>query len=127
MRAHRPTLIVLLFGLLFGPQAAAQERVPTQEEFFEVVRTEGVAKAVELFHAVRHQHPDAVIFAEYPMNNLGLRYLYGGRVEEGIELLKLNVLAYPDAYNTYDSLAEAYMISRGISRRRSRTTRYRSS
>lgn len=110
MRAHRSTLVVLLCGLLFAPQAAAQERVPTQDEFFEVVRTEGVAKAVELFHAVRQRHPDAVIFSEYPMNNLGLRYLYGGQVEEAIELLKLNVLAYPQAFNTYDSLAEAYMI-----------------
>lgn len=110
MRAHRPTLIVFLCVLLFPLQAAAQERVPTQEEFFETVRAEGVAKAVELFHAVRQRQPDAVIFAEYPMNDLGLRYLYGGRVEEAIELLKLNVLAYPDAYNTFDSLAEAYMI-----------------
>lgn len=110
MRAHRPVLVIFLCVLLFSLDAAAQVRVPTQEEFFEIVRTQGVAKAVELFHTVRQQDPAAVIFAEYPMNGLGLRYLYGGRVEEAIELLKLNVLAYPDAYNTYDSLAEAYMI-----------------
>ncbi|MGD2153843.1 MAG: CocE/NonD family hydrolase [Gemmatimonadales bacterium] len=110
MRAHRPTLVLLLCGLLCAPQTAAQQPVPTQEQFFQIVREEGVAEAVELFHSVRLRVPDAVIFAEYPMNDLGLRYLYGGRVEEAIELLKLNVLAYPEAFNTYDSLAEAYMI-----------------
>ena len=109
MKAHRLSLIVLLYGVLFSLDAIAQE-IPTQEEFFEIVRTQGVASAVEVFHNVRRQNPDAVIFAEYPMNSLGLRYLYGGRVEEAIELLKLNVLAYPDAFNTYDSLGEAYMI-----------------
>jgi Tfp pilus assembly protein PilF len=96
--------------LLFAFDAAAQQGVPTQEEFFAIVRTQGVAAAVDLFHTVRQRQPDAVIFAEYPMNDLGLQYLYGGRVEEAIELLKLNVVAYPDAFNTYDSLAEAYMI-----------------
>jgi Tfp pilus assembly protein PilF len=96
--------------LLFAFDAAAQQGVPTQKEFFEIVRAQGVAAAADLFHSVRQQNPDAVIFAEYPMNDLGLQYLYGGRVEEAIELLKLNVVAYPDAFNTYDSLAEAYMI-----------------
>lgn len=33
-------------------------------------------------------------------------------VERAITLFKLNVLAFPDAWNTYDSLAEAYL-SRG--------------
>jgi putative CocE/NonD family hydrolase len=110
MRAQRRTCALLLCGLLLSLDAAAQQRVPTQEEFFEIVRTQGVAAAVDLFHSVRQRNPDAVIFAERPMNNLALRYLYGGRVEEAIELLKLNVLAYPDAFNTYDSLAEGYMI-----------------
>jgi putative CocE/NonD family hydrolase len=109
MKAHRLSLIALLCGVLFSLDAVAQE-IPTQEEFFEIARTQGVAEAVDVFHNVRQQNPDAVIFAEYPMNSFGLRYLYGGRVEEAIELLKLNVLAYPDAFNTYDSLAEAYMI-----------------
>ncbi len=110
MVAFRRASLTILCLILCTSALAAQVQVPTQEEFFEIVRTQGVAEAVELFHSLRQQHPDAVIFGEYPMNNQGLRYLYGGRVEEAIELLDLNVIAYPDAYNTWDSLAEAYMI-----------------
>ncbi len=36
--------------------------------------------------------------------------LQSGHVEEAIEILRLNVWAYPDAFNTYDSLAEAYYV-----------------
>jgi tetratricopeptide (TPR) repeat protein len=32
-----------------------------------------------------------------------------GKVKEAIEIFKLNVEAYPQGFNTYDSLAEAYM------------------
>jgi Flp pilus assembly protein TadD len=31
------------------------------------------------------------------------------RFSDAIEILKLNVEAYPESWNTYDSLAEAYM------------------
>jgi Tfp pilus assembly protein PilF len=43
------------------------------------------------------------------MNALGYQYLQSGKVSEAIELFKLNVTAYPEAPNTYDSLGEAYM------------------
>ena len=33
------------------------------------------------------------------------------RVEEAVAIFRLNVEVFPDAYNTYDSLAEAYMIN----------------
>ena len=32
-----------------------------------------------------------------------------GKAKEAIEIFKLNVEAYPQGFNTYDSLAEAYM------------------
>jgi len=32
-------------------------------------------------------------------------------VKEAIEIFKLNVEAYPQSYNTWDSLGEAYMIA----------------
>jgi Flp pilus assembly protein TadD len=32
-----------------------------------------------------------------------------GRVREAIEVFRLNTVAFPGEYNTWDSLAEAYM------------------
>lgn len=90
--------------------AMAQETMTTEEEFFELIRSQGIARATEVFENLRREDPDAVIFSESAMNRLGYRYLGEDRVEEAIEIFKLNVMAYPDASNTYDSLGEAYMI-----------------
>jgi len=35
-----------------------------------------------------------------------------GKIKESIELFKLNVEMYPKSFNTYDSLAEAYMTNK---------------
>jgi Flp pilus assembly protein TadD len=43
------------------------------------------------------------------MNVLGYQKLQAGKTGEAIELFKLNVQAYPESANTYDSLGEAYM------------------
>jgi tetratricopeptide (TPR) repeat protein len=48
-------------------------------------------------------------FAERELNQLGYHYLGNGETEIAIEIFKLNVEIYPDAFNTYDSLGEGYM------------------
>ena len=50
-------------------------------------------------------------FSEGRMNTLGYQRLQSGNAKEAIELFKLNVLAYPESPNTYDSLGEAYMMN----------------
>ena len=45
------------------------------------------------------------------LNNIGYSYIRNNQVEIAIELFKLNIISYPNAYNTYDSLGEAYMIN----------------
>jgi len=48
---------------------------------------------------------------EGELNNLGYRLLRERRPREAIEILKLNVEAYPQSANVFDSLAEAYMLN----------------
>jgi tetratricopeptide (TPR) repeat protein len=45
------------------------------------------------------------------INRLGYELLSNKRLDEAIEVLKLNVESYPKSSNAYDSLAEAYMMS----------------
>ncbi|MFQ5770088.1 MAG: CocE/NonD family hydrolase [bacterium] len=101
---------IILSGLLFTLSAAAQEKLPTEEEFFQIIRTQGIDRAVDVFHKARQSHPDASIFRELALNDLGYEFLRAGKVAEAIEIFKLNVVAFPDAFNTYDSLGEAYML-----------------
>lgn len=45
---------------------------------------------------------------------LGYRLLGLKKVKEAIEIFKLNVEAYPQPYNVYDSLGESYMVNGDI-------------
>ena len=80
-------------------------------EFFQTLNTKSVAEAVELFTQKREQDSKWIPFSETRMNILGYQYLQAGKTKDAIELFKLNVVAYPESANTYDSLGEAYMIN----------------
>jgi FKBP-type peptidyl-prolyl cis-trans isomerases 1 len=47
--------------------------------------------------------------SESDLNGWGYRLLAKKRIREAIEVFKLNVEAYPQSANVYDSLAEAYL------------------
>jgi glyoxylase-like metal-dependent hydrolase (beta-lactamase superfamily II) len=49
-------------------------------------------------------------FNERQFNSAGYDLLNSGRVEEAVALLKMTVELYPESWNVYDSLAEAYGI-----------------
>jgi Tfp pilus assembly protein PilF len=78
-------------------------------EFFQILNTQGVEAAVALFNKRRKEDKQWIPFSEARMNILGYQHLQSGKTKEAIELFKLNVMAYPESANTYDSLGEAYM------------------
>ena len=45
---------------------------------------------------------------ENQFNNTGYAYLAAKKIKEAIEVFKLNVTLFPDSWNVYDSLGEAY-------------------
>jgi tetratricopeptide (TPR) repeat protein len=49
-----------------------------------------------------------VYFDENEFNRLGYRYLGQERIEEAIAVFQINVEHFPDSWNVYDSLGEAY-------------------
>lgn len=110
MQVKNNKFLVFAFGLILTTYGLSQDKIPTEEEFFEIIRSQGISKAVEVFNSVRKSHPDKKIFRELAMNDIGYEFLFDEKVEEAIEIFKLNVAAYPDAYNTYDGLGESYMI-----------------
>lgn len=69
----------------------------------------GVDAAVEQYHELKIQNIDNIYQSEGDLNALGYRLLKKKRAREAIEIFKLNVEAYPQSSNAYDSLAEAYM------------------
>jgi tetratricopeptide (TPR) repeat protein len=50
----------------------------------------------------------AQLSAERSVNNAGYALMTDGKLKEAIELFKINVQLYPQSWNVYDSLGEAY-------------------
>ena len=69
----------------------------------------GIDAAVETYRAYKADPAHRFQNTERLMNQAGYYLLGGGLVEEAIRIFQLNVEAYPDSWNVYDSLGEAYM------------------
>ena len=96
-------------GMMTLESKKAMEIPPMDEEFFSIIQNRGVDEAVRLFAEIRKKDPSAVLFDEVKMNILGYSYLNEGRIQESEKVLRMNVQTYPESWNVYDSLAEAYM------------------
>lgn len=73
----------------------------------------GPAKVSAMLKETRQKDPKAVLFREDLVNAMGYERLQSGDVEDAIQIMKLNVAAYPNSPNAYDSLGDAY-ISAGL-------------
>ena len=100
----------------------AEDRLRRTIDWFKNVRTisiaqplnktlaeQGVEAAVRQYYDLKKNHPGIYDFGERELNQLGYVLLGQGRAKEAIEIFKLNVAVYPQAFNTYDSLGEAYL------------------
>ena len=81
------------------------------EAMLKLTEQNGVAAAIALYRSLKSEHADQYDFSEPELNRLGYQLLGRRKVNEAIEIFKLNVEAYPEGFNTYDSLGEAYMTS----------------
>lgn len=70
----------------------------------------GVAAAIKQYRELKTGKANEYDFSEPELNTLGYQLLQMKKVVDAIEIFKLNVEAYPQGFNTYDSLGEAYMI-----------------
>ena len=69
----------------------------------------GVAKAMDRLNEARRKDPQANLFNEGLANVIGYEHLQAGDTQGAIEIFKLNVVAYPNSPNVYDSLSDGYV------------------
>lgn len=72
------------------------------------INEKGVAAGIAEYRVLKAKESATYDFSEPELNNLGYRLLRAGKQKEAVEIFKLNVEMYPQGFNTYDSLAEAY-------------------
>ncbi|MCB2221269.1 MAG: tetratricopeptide repeat protein [Bacteroidetes bacterium] len=75
----------------------------------ETIENSGVDEGINKYHQLKSENKRDCIFNELALNNLGYKYLSEDKKTEAIEIFKLNAEEYPDSWNVFDSLGEAYM------------------
>ncbi len=81
------------------------------EVLLKAIDERGIDAAVAEYRSLKARGFGDLYTSEGDINTLGYRLLGRKRVPDAIEILKLNVEAYPNSANVYDSLGEAYVAS----------------
>ncbi|MBT3824271.1 MAG: alpha/beta fold hydrolase [Candidatus Marinimicrobia bacterium] len=83
--------------------------IESSKDFIRLIKESGIEPAKNQYLEIKAAQPEAKIFFEAPMNALGYEYLFAARLDESVEIFELNVMEYPESWNAYDSLGEAYL------------------
>jgi tetratricopeptide (TPR) repeat protein len=73
------------------------------------IASSGIDQAAKQYHELKAAAPSTYDFDENEVNSLGYQLLQADKRKQAIRIFQLNVEAYPQSGNTWDSLAEAYM------------------
>lgn len=90
-------------------KAAFDSRASIARTLFATIASSGVDAAARQYHELKAAQAAAYNFDEAELNALGYKLMGANKFKEAIRILQLNVEAYPQSSNVYDSLAEAYM------------------
>jgi imidazolonepropionase-like amidohydrolase len=88
---------------------AVANRKPIGDVLFKTIQEKDVDAAIKQYHELKSNQAAAYDFDENEFIGLGYGLLHIKKFREAIEIFKLSVEAYPQSYNAYDSLGEAYM------------------
>lgn len=80
------------------------------ETIGDIILKSDIKTGIETYNDLKTNKKNEYNFSEAQLNNLGYQLLGMDRNEDAIEIFKLNIEMYPEAFNPYDSLGEAYMI-----------------
>ncbi|HEX7176254.1 MAG TPA: serine hydrolase [Pyrinomonadaceae bacterium] len=76
---------------------------------YDLLMSGKTAEALAGYRQIRKEQPANVAVREERLNLLGYELMRQKKLAEAIAVFKLNVEFYPQSFNTYDSLGEAYM------------------
>jgi tetratricopeptide (TPR) repeat protein len=88
---------------------AMDPRTSIAETLTTTIKANGVDQAVAQYHSLKSTSAKTYNFDEDELNALGYQLLKAHNTTQAIRIFQLNVEAYPNSSNTYDSLGEAFM------------------
>lgn len=86
-----------------------EPKISMESALLSVILNNGIDSAKSLYYMLKSEKQEEYNFKESQLNSLGYKLLQAGKIKEAVEILKLNVEAFPGSANVYDSLGEAYL------------------
>jgi tetratricopeptide (TPR) repeat protein len=84
-------------------------RLPISDLLMKTIQEKNVAAGVQQYHDLKSTQPTKYDFSARELIGLGYDLLRAKKITEAIEIFKLGVEADPAYFNTWDSLADAYL------------------
>lgn len=88
-----------------APCPAIEVRIPLLRAY----RSGGTAEAISLYRRLRQNESAKYDFSSPELNSMGYRLMRMGDTAGAVEIFKLNVEQFPEEWNVYDSIGEAYL------------------
>jgi len=114
--ANTTKISAVIYGGQIFPRAAldkmladVQALASLSDRLMKTIQQKDVAAALKEYRDLKTAEPSVYKFSEDELVSLGYQLLGAKRIPDAIEVFKLSVEEYPQSYNTWDSLAEAYM------------------
>src|SRR5215203_2867160 len=128
LRVGDQAILVIPSNLAYGPKGAGGVIPPDSKLIFIVelvdvkstsltdalaktLQAKGIEAMIAEFHRLKGVADSDLFTGESDTNAFGYSLLRKRQVKEAIEVFKLNVEAYPQSANAYDSLGEAYVVA----------------
>jgi CubicO group peptidase (beta-lactamase class C family) len=97
-----------IWALLEGNEAQ-MPKIPILIELSKILVVTDVQEAIKRYEYLKKNQPNDYNFGEAQLNILGYNLMAKDRLNDAIEIFKLNVEMFPQSFNPYDSLGEAYL------------------
>jgi pimeloyl-ACP methyl ester carboxylesterase len=106
-----PGIIVdwLVTTLIKTPGHAPADSVASAAILDQIRMPGGVAQVTQQVMEARRRDPEAQLFPEITVSIIGQDHLRAGEPKLAVEVLKLDLLAYPESADAHETLAEAYL------------------
>jgi CubicO group peptidase (beta-lactamase class C family) len=104
--APLPEMTFAINGILYDKSYAFPKK-SIAYSLLDATEKEDVSKALSYYKAIRDS--GNYYLNETEMNDVGYQFLQSGRTKEAAAIFKLNVEAYPNSFNVYDSYGEALL------------------
>lgn len=109
-RGYKSVMLPWILAAILYDRPYRNQR-PLDKALHETIIRQNVEVAVEHYHDLKQSQPTTYAFDdENQLNRLGYSLIRYGRLDDALAIFHLNADVFPDSWNVYDSLGEAYLL-----------------